>query len=189
MKTGIPTRKKTHRHSSPGLMSNKQIHKCDLAVQCRAALCCVQFIIAMCFGRRQMFVYFATSLYYDPTKYLIYNYARNILGVCLKTVSNVEQVGSWCTLYTVPFYNAQAMMFIWLFSCWNPNENSFKCFARSTVQTRCFRWTPRTHFQSSHMHAYKYEAYACHKQNTKWHEILCGTMCSLSFENIWTTWR
>lgn len=49
-----------------------------------------------------MFVYFATSLYYDPTKYLIYNYARNILGVCLKTVSNVEQVGSLCTLYTMP---------------------------------------------------------------------------------------
>lgn len=87
------------------------------------------------------------------------------------------------------------MMFIWLFSCWNPNENSFKCFIQlTTVQN----YIPNSSLRNGEFLQNIFIVFihtkqsTRHKQNTKWHEILCGYDVQLKSQNVWTSlgrWR
>lgn len=138
--------------------------------------------------------------------YLIYNYARvseqkwnrkrkhsecRICSVCCGILANSfecsTQVDHCASTRTPnPLRRPAIVMFIWLFSCRNPNENSFKCFAWPTIQPTESAATnvALSSNELSQLNEFivHMQTQQHHKRNTKWHEILCYTAMHAMFK-------
>lgn len=146
------------------------------------------FLCALARGRCLQVCIFRSVVVLLLGWYLIYNYARNILAMFQKLFRMLSKSVVMCsTIHARLVYgsvhrrklchiHSLAMMFIWLFSCWNPNENSFKCFTRCNgYEILVSRWAElslRAFCHSSHAS----EAYATNRiqNDMKYYAVRCA---------------